>query len=138
MMGGMKRRQRQGLGLMDLLFALGLLGVLLSVLQTGEIALRHQILTLERRARVLFLAQEYMELSRPELPYRQPASWQSKLFEREDGIRAVMFAQPWDSNPHMRLITIQVTWKDPEGGPEHQLVLTRLVPDRVSPEVQEP
>jgi hypothetical protein len=132
------QRRRQGLGLLDLLFALGLLVVLLSVLHSGEIALRRQIRTLERRARVLFLAQEYMELSRPELPYHRPVSWLARVFERGDGIHADMSCKPWESYPGMRLITITVSWKDPEGGPEHHLTLTRLVPDRVSPEVARP
>jgi hypothetical protein len=124
--------KRRGFALADVAVAIGLLGVLFTVLYGGEVSVRRQANTLEYRARALFLAQEYMELTCDQFPTIPPLSWQSKVFGHGDGITGIVDVKPCAKFPTLRTATLTVTWTDPEGGPEHRMVLSRLVPDRVT------
>jgi hypothetical protein len=123
--------RRGGFALADLSFAIGLLGILFTVLYTGEVSVRRQANTLEYRARALFLAQEYMELTCAGIPTIPPQTWQAKVFGRGDGIAGTLDVRPCAQFPTLRTATLTVVWTDPEGGGQHRLVLSRLVPDRL-------
>lgn len=123
--------RRKGLGLAELMIAVGLLGVLFMVLYQSEIALRKSARALEHRARAIFAAQEYLELACSALPAVGPRSWRTQVLNQPDVMSGTLDVRPCDRFPTLRMVTLTVQWKDPIGGPEHRLVLSRLVPDRL-------
>lgn len=125
--------RRSGLGLAELLIAVALLAVLTMVLYSSEVGLRKSARSLEHRARALFAAQEYLELVTSALPTTGPTSWQSAVLGDGQVIKGTLDVRPCQKVPTLRQVTLTVVWTDPQGGPLHRLVLSRLVPDMVTP-----
>jgi prepilin-type N-terminal cleavage/methylation domain-containing protein len=126
--------RRSGLGLAELMIAVALLGVLLSILYSGEIALRKNARALEHRSRAILAAQEYLELTCAALPTTGPREWSAKVLNQPGIMTGTLAVSPCPRFPFLRSVTLTVTWSDPAvSGPEHRLVLSRLVPDRVTP-----
>ena len=110
--------------------ALCLLGFALDLLYVEHISLAKDLRTQQDRSRAVFLAQEWLELSAPEIPEAGPASWSTVLPPRA-GMECTLDVHPHPQYDYMREVVVTVRWRGIEGGPQHEVRMGRLLPDRI-------